>query len=227
MKSLKIVILAACLLTLSACGQDSGVVVKDPGTVVADKTENSEVETVMDETTGESFTENDGPLDPKTLIIEEADPLRIIDDCQSEKMPSVVDRILWDFDKDGAQDAVVVVRCADGGEYRVALMRATSRGWWPKRVVGTEAEQAKITGGCRVLSGDPEKLSCNSVSVNKVTDEVLKGDYAVYRVQGEWVGNFTPDNLPQRITPTGTPRPTPTGDARTTPRPQVTPTAAR
>lgn len=181
----------ALMFTLSACGSSGGEVIKDEGTkVVEKKTVPVEtVETVTDETTGEVFNENDGPLDPKTLKLEQADPLYVLDGCKNEAVPTIVGRMPWDFDADGATDVVVMTKCPDSEGRNLVLMRATTRGWWPKRIVGPEIEPTLLTGECKI-DESLQQLRCAARSFNPVTKAPRESVMVVQKLQGEWVAEL-------------------------------------
>jgi hypothetical protein len=179
----------APVLLLSACGQEpTGVVQKDPTTLVEEDLKGNsgtEVDVMTDETTGETFTEDDGPLDARTLDPLMADPTNTAKGCKDESVPAVVSRLSYDYDTDGVKDVAVVSRCGNK-EYRVNVFRATSRGWWPKLDLA-DIDPVQLTGKCSV---EVSKLLCEATNTNPVTDEKVQGVLDVYLLNGEWYNNF-------------------------------------
>lgn len=179
----------ASVLLLSACGQEpTGVVQKDPTTLVEEGMKGntgSKVEVLTDETTGETFTEDDGPVDARTLDPLMADPTNTAKGCKDESVPAVLSRLSYDYDTDGVKDVAVISRCGNK-EYRVNVFRATSRGWWPKLDLA-DMEPVQLTGKCTV---EVSKLVCEATNTNPVTGEKVQGVLDVYLLEGEWYNNF-------------------------------------
>lgn len=173
------------LLLLSACGDAGQEVVVDAGTKIVEKDSPRADEFEIDPDTGEAVSENDGPLDPATLDPALADPLYLLPGCENESVARVVDRIPWDYDGDGAKDLVVVTRCSQSDAHNVVVMRATSRGWRPKRTVGPEIQPTLITGDCRV-DETAGQVRCAARSFNPVTQEPSEAVMVIQRLQGEW-----------------------------------------
>jgi len=208
-------------LLVSACGDndETGIVSPVDSNGQRVNTENTEeVTTVVDPDTGEVTTENDGPLDPTTLDIALADPLYLLSGCKDESTAQIVDRIPWDYDADGAKDAVVVTKCSDTDVHNVVVMRATSRGYWPKRIIGPNIEPTIITGGCK-LDEAVAQVRCKATSFHPVTQEPTESVFVIQRLQGQWFEDLAQQTTPV-VNPSGQPGPlvTPTGQATPTPR---------
>lgn len=222
--ALRVAVLATSLsLLLSACGdnEETGIVSSSDTAGQRVNTENSEeVTTVVDPDTGEVTTENDGPLDPTTLDIALADPLYLLPGCKDESTAQIVDRIPWDYDADGAKDAVVVTKCTDTDVHNVVVMRATSRGYWPKRIIGDNIEPTIITGGCK-LDEAVAQIRCNATSFHPVTQEPTESVFVIQRLQGQWLEDLAQQTTPV-VNPSGQPGPLVTPTAQATPTPRTT-----
>lgn len=159
MKLLPGVILAAILLT--GCGSTD-----------APKSEEPNPQST------EGFTMENGPLDPKTLKLEEFNVTASLAPCANEEFPVQSDVLAWDYDKDGAMDAVAVAKCPTGEERTTLIIgRATSRGWWNVLAVGGTEDNIELTGKCSEIEGS---LVCPSKRFDIAEQKMIEGSLTVY-----------------------------------------------
>jgi hypothetical protein len=158
-KLVPITILLAVIL--SACGSNNPSEEKNTGTA-------SESKVSMD----------DGPLNPKQLDVKELVVSATLPACANEEFPVQGEVYNWDFDKDGATDAVAVSRCPSGDERTTfSVARATSRGWWPTLNIGGLEDTLTLTGDCKA-SGD--NFRCPVSRLNPDTKVEEKGSIEVF-----------------------------------------------
>ena len=157
-KLLPLAILTAVLL--SGCGSS------DPST-----------EEKVNETS-EKITMDNGPLDPKKLKLEEFVVSATLAPCANEEFPVQTDVLAWDFDKDGAQDAVAIANCPTGDKRTTLVVgKATSRGWWQMLAIGGTEDKIELTGECVEDTGN---LVCPTNRLDLATQKMVPGKISVY-----------------------------------------------
>jgi hypothetical protein len=135
-------------------------------------------------------TQDTGPLDPKTLKIDDLVVSATLPACANEAFPVQGETYTWDFDKDGANDAVVVSRCPSGEERTtLTIARATSRGWWPMLNIGGTEDTFTLTGDCK-LSGDNFRCPVRRLNPDTKVDE--NGDIEAFYAANALMYRFLP-----------------------------------
>jgi hypothetical protein len=123
------------------------------------------------ETNASEVTMDNGPLIAKELDVNDLVVTASLPGCANEEFPVQGETFRWDFDKDGASDAVVVSRCPTGDERTtLSIARATSRGWWPVLNIGGLEDTFKLTGNCKI-NGD--NLRC---PVDRLNPDTMKNE---------------------------------------------------
>ena len=126
----------------------------------------------------EGFTMENGPLDPKTLKLEEFNLTATLTPCANEEFPVQSDVLAWDYDKDGAMDAVAVAKCPTGDARTTLIVgRATSRGWWNVLAVGGTEDNIELIGECSEVEGI---LVCPTKRFDIAEQKMLDGKLTIY-----------------------------------------------
>ena len=148
-------------------------------------TEEKMVEEPKPESTTE-YTMDNGPLDPKTLKLKEFNVTTTLAPCANEESPVQSDVLAWDYDSDGAMDAVAVAKCPTGDKRTyIVIGRATTRGWWSVLTIGGTEDKIELTGPCTEVkatlgSNIEGTLVCPIKRLDIAEEKMIAGNLTVF-----------------------------------------------